>query len=64
MFKTSIRRYTVACRLGTGHEVIDDIDGTLIKINGVRGDIRMLLSDQDYDDFMAAGEDAIARITR
>ena len=54
----------MACRLGKEHEVIDDIDGTLIKINGVRGDIRMLLSDQDYDDFLAAGADAITRITR
>ena len=54
----------VGLYVGTEYEVIDDIDGTLIKVNGVQGDIRMLLSDQDYDVFMAAGEDAIARITR
>jgi len=49
----------VGLNQGTEYEVIDDVDGTLIKVSD---DIRMLLLDQNYDDFMAAGNDAIARI--
>ena len=43
----------------TIYDVIDDVDGTLIRVTN---SIRMLLVDQDYDDFLAAGNDAIARI--
>ena len=49
----------VGLNQGTEYEVIDDVDGTLIKVSD---DIRMLLLDQDYDDFLEAGNDAIARI--
>ena len=45
---------------GTEYEVINDVDGTLIRVSD---DIRMLLLDQDYDQFLAAGNNAIARIT-
>ena len=43
----------------TVYDVIDDVDGTLIRVSD---DIRMLLLDQDYDKFLAAGNDTIARI--
>ena len=49
----------VGLNQGTEYEVIDDVDGTLIKVSD---DIRMILLDQDYDEFLAAGNDAIARI--
>ena len=43
----------------TIYDVIDDVDGTLIRVTN---SIRMLLVDQDYNEFLAAGNDAIARI--
>ena len=49
----------VGLNQGTEYEVIDDVDGTLIRVSD---DIRMLLLDQDYDKFLAAGNDTIARI--
>ena len=45
---------------GTEYEVIKDVDGTLIRVSD---DIRILLLDQDYEEFLAAGNYAIARIT-
>ncbi len=44
---------------GTAYEFIDDIDGTLIRVTD---NVRMLLLDQDYNDFLVAGNDAIAPI--
>ena len=41
------------------YEVIDDVFGTLIRTTN---SFQMLLVGQDYDDFLAAGSDVIARI--
>ena len=49
----------VGLNQGNEYGVIDDIDGNLIKLSD---DIRMLLINQDYGDFSAAGNDAITRI--
>ena len=49
----------VGLNQGTEYEVISDVEGTLIRVSD---DIRMLLLNQDYEEFLAAGSDAIARI--
>lgn len=49
----------VGLNQGTEYEVISDVEGTLIRVSD---DIRMLLLNQDYEEFLAAGTDAIARI--
>ena len=49
----------VGLNQGTEYEVISDVEGTLIRVSD---DIRMLLLNQDYEEFLAAGTNAIARI--